>query len=137
MKIRKRYIWAFILCCYFAAVLMICLAKPEDIPTIQISFFGIPTDKIAHFLMFLPYPAIAYAVFRPAEGNRWRHIAVLAAIFAAGLGLAMGTERLQGLSEYRSYEIEDFYADVLGMELSAFITALHIIFLKNKHKTDR
>lgn len=137
MKIRKRHIWAFILCCYFAAVLMICLAKPQYIPSMSRSFWGIPADKIAHFLMFLPYPAIAYAVFRPVEGSRWRHIAVLAAIFATGLGLAMGTERLQGLSEYRSFEIEDFYADVLGMELSAFITALHIIFIKDKHKTDR
>ena len=57
---------------------------------------------------------------------------VLFAVFATGIGLAMGTEQLQGLSEYRSYEIEDFYADILGMECSTFLTALCIIFRKDR-----
>ena len=80
--------------------------------------------------MFFPYPIIAYRTFRPAFSSRWAHLLVLAAIFAAGTGIAMGTERLQGMSEYRSFEMEDFYADILGMECSAVITALCIIFRK-------
>lgn len=57
---------------------------------------------------------------------------VLFAVFAIGIGLAMGTEQLQSLSEYRSYEVEDFYADIFGMECSAFLTALYIIFRKDR-----
>ena len=132
MKLKKRYIWAFILCCYFAVVLTLCLVKPQQIPTLDRTILGIPADKVAHFLMFLPYPAIAYIAFRPSEGRKWRHLLVLIAVFATGTALAMGTEQLQGLSQYRSYEITDFYADVLGMECSALLTALYIIFKKDK-----
>lgn len=130
MKSNKRYIWALVLCCYFAAVLMVCLARPEQIPSLSRSLWGIPVDKIGHFLMFLPYPVIAYTAFKPTYPGRWQHILVLLAVFAVGVGLAMGTEHLQGLSEYRSYEIEDFYADILGMECSALVIFLYIIFRK-------
>ncbi|MBO5815184.1 MAG: VanZ family protein [Bacteroidales bacterium] len=133
MKHRKRYIWAVILCCYFAAVIFLCLARPQHIPAVQTMIWGIPTDKIAHFLMFLPYPVIAYIAFRPSGERKWAHLLVLTAVFAVGIGMAIGTERLQGLADYRSYEIEDFYADVFGMECSSLITALYIII--KKHKT--
>ena len=132
MKLNKRHIWGFILCCYFVAVLVLCLAPPQQIPGLHMAFWGIPADKIIHFLMFFPYPAIAYIAFRPAEGRKWRHILVLLAVFCAGIGIAMGTEMLQSLSKYRSYELTDFYADVFGMECCAFITALFIIFKKNQ-----
>lgn len=132
MKLKNRYIWAVILCCYFAVVLILCLARPQSIPSLERVIFGLPADKIAHFIMFLPYPFIAYTAFKPSEGKKWRHILVLAAVFATGVGIAMGTERLQGLSDYRSYEIEDFYADILGMECSALATFLYIICKKDK-----
>lgn len=135
MKLKKRYIWTIILCCYFAAVLTLCLVRPEHMPTLERSILGIPADKIAHFLMFLPYPVIAYTAFKPSEGGKWRHLMILIAVFAVGIGLAMGTEQLQGLSEYRSYEIEDFYADVFGMECSALLTGLYIIFKKKTKLT--
>ena len=132
MKLKKRHIWAVVLCCYFAVILMLCLARPQHMAVLERSLWGIPMDKIAHFLMFLPYSTIAYIAFRPETGKKWRHLLVLLAVLAIGTGLAMGTEQLQGLSEYRSYEIEDFYADVIGMECSALVTALYIIFKKDK-----
>lgn len=130
MKLKQRHIWLCILCIYFGAVLTVCLIRPESLPEVQPDLWGIPIDKVAHFLMFFPYPIIAYRTFRPTFSSRWIHLLVLAAIFAAGTGIAMGTERLQGMSEYRSFEMEDFYADILGMECSAVITALCIIFRK-------
>lgn len=132
MNIEGRHIWFGILCVYFAAVLFLCLMRPESIPQISLDLWGIPTDKAAHFLMFFPYPVIAYITFRPESNRKVLHLMVLIAVFATGIGIAMGTEQLQGLSEYRSYEITDFYADVLGMECSAFLTALFIIFRKER-----
>lgn len=130
MKLERRHIWFGILCVYFAAVLLLCLLRPESFPEASIYIWGIPLDKIAHFLMFLPYTVIAYIAFKPESERKWIHLLVLLAVFAAGILLAMGTEKLQGLSEYRSYEITDFYADVFGMECSAFLTFLYIIFKK-------
>ena len=132
MKLGGRYIWIGILCVYFATVLVLCLIRPEYIPDAEIRIWGIPADKILHFLMFLPYPVIAYTAFRPESGRKWLHLLVLLAVFAVGIGLAMATEKLQGLSEYRAYEVTDFYADVLGMECCSIATALYIIFRKEK-----
>ena len=132
---RTRTISLILFCIYIIAVAYLCFAKPEDMPSVEISFFGLPIDKVAHFLMFLPYPCIAYTAFMPAECGRTRHLMVLIAVLAAGTGLAMGTERLQGLSEYRSYEIGDFYADVIGMAVSGIITAVYIITRKDKTDT--
>lgn len=130
MKLERRHIWYGILCVYFAAVLLLCLIRPESLPEAGLDLWGIPLDKIAHFLMFFPYPVIAYIAFKPESKRKWIHLLILFAVFTAGLFLAIGTEKLQGLSEYRSYEITDFYADVFGMECSAFLTFLYIIFKK-------
>lgn len=132
MKLEGRYIWIGILCAYFAAVMVLCLIRPEYIPDVEIRIWNIPADKILHFLMFLPYPAIAYIAFRPENRRKWLHLLVLLAVFAAGIGLAMTTEKLQGLSEYRAYEVTDFYADILGMECCTIATALYIIFRRDK-----
>ena len=112
--------------------MFLCLMRPGTIPEMSSELWGIPMDKIAHFLMFFPYPVIAYITFKPDDRRNWPHLLVLLAVFSTGIGLAMGTEKLQGLSEYRSYEVTDFYADVLGMELSTFLVALYIIFRKKR-----
>lgn len=137
MKWNNRYVWILVLCCYFAAVLVLCLAHPLQIQVPDRRILDIPIDKIVHFLMFFPYPVIAYTAFKPARYGKWRHIMVLITIFCTGVGLAMSTERLQGLSGYRSYEITDFYADVIGMECSALMIALCIIFKKEKREDNR
>lgn len=134
MRIRERYIWIGILCLYFILVLALCLLRPETIPQFRPELWGIPTDKIAHFLMFLPYPTIAYMTFRPQGGRKSTHILVLLTVFAAGVMLAFGTEHIQGISAYRSYEIEDFYADVLGMECSVLLTSIYILLKKKTYK---
>lgn len=136
MKLRKRYIWILVLCVYFAAVMALCLIKPYPIPELSREIWGIPLDKIVHFLMFFPYPIIAYIAFKPEDGRKWQHLLVLFALFTVGIGLAIGTEHLQGLTKHRSYDINDFYADVLGMECSAFLTALYILFRRSKRRKD-
>jgi len=130
MRLRKRHISLIAFCVYIAAVAYICFSKPEALPDFRPDLFGIPFDKIVHFLMFTPYPPLAYLAFRPSDEKKWLHLAILTVIFFTGTGLAMGTEKLQGFSEYRSFEMEDFYADVLGMEFSTLITAIFIIFKK-------
>ena len=58
-------------------------------------WFGIPKDKIAHFLMFFPYPALITLVFCKAGWSPVKFIGFLLAVLAgavlltaAGLGLA-------------------------------------------------
>jgi len=104
--------------------------KPDDIPTIDPYLWGIPVDKIAHFAMFFPYPFLAYAAFQPHGRRRYVHFIVLLIVVIVGAGLAVGTEQIQGMLEYRSYDIADYMADMIGIGSSAFIIALYVLFRK-------
>lgn len=130
MKIRKRYIWLVILFIYICSVAYLCFMKPDDIPTIDPYLWGIPVDKIAHFAMFFPYPFLAYAAFQPHCRRRYLHFIVLLIVVIVGAGLAVGTEQIQGMLEYRSYDIADYMADMIGIGSSAFIIALYVLFRK-------
>ena len=130
MKIRKRYIWLVILFIYICSVAYLCFMKPDDIPTIDPYLWGIPVDKIAHFAMFFPYPFLAYAAFQPDSRRRYVHFIVLLIVVIVGAGLAVGTEQIQGMLEYRSYDIADYMADMIGIGSSAFIIALYVLFRK-------
>lgn len=130
MKISERHIWIALLCIYIAAIAYLCFMCPDDMPEIRPDLWGIPIDKVMHFIMFFPYPVLAYAAFRPAAGKRMVHLAVLVIILVTGAGVALGTEHIQGLIEYRGYDMKDFYADMIGMSCSALLTSLYILTIK-------
>lgn len=130
MNIGKRHIWIIALCVYVITVVYLCLMRPDDMPQVLLDIFGIPIDQIVHFIMFFPFPMLAYGAFRPAGMKVRIHLLVLLTILAVGAGIAMGTEQLQGLSAYRSYEITDFYADMLGMTVSALLTVVFLLIKK-------
>lgn len=127
MRIRKRYIWIAALCIYFIAVAYLCFMKTDEIPTLRPFLWGIPTDKLAHFLMFFPYPVLFYAAFQPFGRKKMFHFLVIMSALATGAGIALITEHIQGLLEYRSYDMIDFQADFLGMACSAFFVFLYIL----------
>lgn len=124
---RRRYIAAIVLCVYIAAVAVLCFIRQDNAPSVNFTFLGIASDKIAHFLMFLPFTPIAYAAFRPDSRRIMPHLLVLLAVMMAGAGLAAGTERIQAALEYRSGDIIDFAADMAGMAAGCIFTVIHII----------
>lgn len=133
MKISRRHIAFIVFCLYLASVAVLCFADPADMNTESFSIFGIEADKVAHFLMFLPYPVLAYLTFENSDSGKARAIICLATITLTGTAVAIGTEYLQGMTEYRSYDIKDFAADCAGL-LSGSLIILTYILLK---KTDR
>lgn len=130
MKIQRRHTWIALLCIYIAAIAYLCFMRTDDMPEIRPDLWGIPIDKIMHFIMFFPYPVLAYASFRPAGRKRIVHLAVLTIVLVTGAGVAIGTEHIQGLIEYRGYDIKDFYADMVGMSCSSLLTCVYILTLK-------
>ena len=86
-------------------------------------------DKIVHFCMFAPYPELAFQTFHVKDGI-WRELALLAVLAVTGLAVALGTEQLQGMTGYRSYEIADFYADSIGLATGAALILIRIAFRK-------
>lgn len=103
---------------YLLAVAFLCFMHVDKLPEVQKFFFGIPTDKLAHFLMFLPFPILAYLAYDHLT-NKLGHAALFAlATLILGSLLAYGTEYIQGKLPYRSMDINDFKADMLAIAIS-------------------
>lgn len=129
---NRRHIAAIVLCVYIAAVAVLCFIRQDNAPSVSFTLFGIASDKIAHFLMFLPFTMIAYAAFRPDSRRLMPHLLVLLAVVLSGAGLAAGTERIQAALEYRSGDIMDFAADMAGMAAGCIFTVIFIISTDRK-----
>ena len=128
---RKPYIALF--CIYLAAVAVACFFKPTDMPDLSTrTFLGIPIDKILHFIMFLPYPVLSSMAFIETGRNIWRNLATLCVIAITGIGVAYGTEAIQSMSGYRSYEIKDLYADTVGITTGSVITVIYLTSIRLK-----
>ena len=91
---RKQRILAILLfILYLCAVAYCCFGRFKDLPQIgQDSLWGIPMDKVVHFIIFFPFPILCYAAFRPKSEKGWRIALAVAIIFVIGCAVAAGTE---------------------------------------------
>ena len=114
---RKRNILTLaLLVVYLGMVGWCCFGHFSDLPDIgQDNLFGIPMDKVVHFLMFFPFPIIAIYAFHNSKGRPGRFFVFLAISYFLGMMLAMGTELIQGTTDYRSSDMLDLVADSLGL----------------------
>lgn len=133
MKHRLKVLSIVAFCIYLTAVAVLCFIRPSSLPEMEIkTFLGIPIDKILHFIMFLPYPVLSGMVFISKEQKRHTVIATLFILALTGIGVSYGTEMIQSHTDYRSYEIADFYADIAGIAAGSIITASCLIYTRLK-----
>ena len=109
-------IFPIVFALYVCAVLFCCFWRFESLPEAGRSFLGIPADKVAHFIMFLPWAVLAWLAFSKKN---------LAAIFLLGCVFAALTEAGQSLTTYREGDTLDLLADILG--LAAGFLAIPVI----------
>ena len=129
--LRILYITAF--CIYLAAVGVLCFIRPSSLPEMEIkTFLGLPIDKVLHFLMFLPYPILSGLVFINREQKIPGITAIMLILASTGIGVAYGTEMIQAQTEYRSYEIADFYADMTGIAAGVILAVSYIAYTRLK-----
>ena len=113
---------------YLAAIAFLCFMHVDKIPDIQKTMLGIPTDKIAHFIMFLPFPILTYLAYDHVTNKAWSAILFSLLTFLVGTAIAAGTEYVQGLLPYRSRDIADLKADLLALFISTVAVFLVDIF---------
>ena len=77
-----------------------CFAKPDDLPSMTFDWFGLPADMIAHFLMFIPFPVLAYFAFVPERYGKSRKFLCMMAIAFTAAAMALATEKVQELLGY-------------------------------------
>lgn len=121
-KIRKFYVVLLVL--YLAAVAWLCFGCFDNAPSIQESFLGIPTDKLVHFSMFLPFPIIARGLFIGITKKPIHSLLLILGLFLVGCVIAGGTELGQGLTDYRSADPKDFLADGIGLAVGAIVALI-------------
>ena len=130
MKLKVRHISFIILCIYIAAVAFLCFMKTDSLPSVDMYFLGIPMDKVVHFMMFAPFPVLAYMTFWPSKAGKGGKLAVLTVIVAVGAGLGKATERIQTMLGYRTGDPADFLSDMTGILTGALVIAAYILFKK-------
>lgn len=127
-----RYIAGILLILYIAAVVVLCFIQTDSLPPMEPEWFGIPVDKIAHFIMFLPYPILTWLVFNNFAKKIWRRVAFAALILFSGLMIAGTTELFQGMTDYRSADIMDLVADGFGITVGMGIVGIITFIARRK-----
>lgn len=131
---KRRHISAALFCLYILAVCLLCFTKGEQLPDIQSIWFGLPADKVAHFIMFLPFTPLAYVTFAPADKGIWRKLTVALTCTAVGIGLAFATERIQGMLGYRAEDTCDMLADISGLTAGALLSIVIVAIQYRKRR---
>lgn len=100
-------------------------------PDIQKEILGIPTDKVVHFIMFLPFVTLCFMAFSFLGKSFRSKLWLVLPVLLAGILFAIGIEIGQSLTSYRTGDSMDFVADALGLCVSTIITII-LVFLKKK-----
>ena len=122
MNKRLKILFQIAFGVYVVAVLMLCFGHFDNTPSLPTTFLGIPTDKVAHFCMFLPFPILAFLAFDKYTETPKSTLLFSSLTFVAGVLLALGTEWGQThLTSYRTGEPWDLAADLLALLLGTLV----------------
>lgn len=106
---------------YIFAVMYLCFANFNKLPNVPREFWGIPTDKIAHFCMFFPFPILGFFAYDHMTNTPLQAFGAIISILAIGGIFAGLTELVQGTMPYRTMDVHDYHADLLALGISAAI----------------
>lgn len=113
---------------YVAAVAWLCFGTFKPDPSIPRTIFNIPTDKVVHFLMFLPFPILGTIAFD--FRSWWRALSIMTIL--ANLA-AFTFEQLQSrITTVRITDPTDLNANFLGISLGLLIAIIIGLAIRRK-----
>ncbi|MBR1926668.1 MAG: VanZ family protein [Bacteroidales bacterium] len=128
---KRDRIFQILFLAYLGMVLWCCFGHFDNLPKVQRHVLGIQTDKVVHFIMFLPFVFLGYLSFASITKKRSGAALLAFAVFLVGILMAVATEKAQSLTTYRSGDVMDFVADAGGLAL-AFLCVLALILLRKR-----
>lgn len=134
MRTFRTNIMAIAFCLYLVTVASLCFLHGDDIPRVTGTWFGMPADKVAHFLMFLPFLPLSFLAIRNKNRQFLASMLILSVLAVIGCGTAYLTEIIQDKLTYRSYDIKDFMSDCGGLAAGYILITL---WLTIKHSIKR
>lgn len=97
-------VWAFF-------ILVGCIMNVSQFPKLYLNWFSFGIDKLAHFVLFGTQALLLNIAWVHYQKNKFWYL--IGAIISAVYGILI--EQLQGtFFIYRTYELEDMYANCLG-----------------------
>lgn len=134
MTRRQRIIARILFVVYLVAVAWLCFGHFDSMPDVPRDWWGIPMDKIVHFVMFFPFPILAYIAFDRFTDKWWTSVLFVLVTFGVGALLAAGTEIGQArLTTYRSGDPNDWKADLLALGISSVLVLCIDLWKQRKH----
>ena len=122
MSKKQKIAFRILFFLYMAGVLVLCFGRFDSAPEIPWTFLGIPNDKLAHFVMFFPFPILAFLAFDQFTETPRQTLLFSGVTLLVGILVALVTEWGQAhLTEYRSGDPWDFLADFLALLLSTLV----------------
>lgn len=127
---KRTVLFRILTVVYLAVIAVLCFANFGSNREVPLTLFGLPTDKIVHFLMFLPFPFLAFFSFPLRKAGVMKSLLLVIGLFAMGCLLACGTEYIQSKLPYRTMDPNDFRADAAGLICGSVTTFLIRLFSK-------
>ena len=115
---------------YLIAIAFLCFISGDNIPVVRSTFLGFPTDKVAHFIMFLPFPILAFLSTDWKISKVWKNALLIFCILVVGCGIASLTEYIQSFTPTRTADVKDLYADMMSLGLSSIFVFFVTLFKK-------
>lgn len=124
---KTQRIWARVLLgLYILAILVLCFANFSSVPNVQETILGIPMDKLVHFLMFFPFPFLAYFAFDKHTETVRATLIFTGITLVIGCIFATATELGQArLTTWRSGDPKDLVSDFAALVLASVV----VVFL--------
>lgn len=133
MKV-KNIIMPLLFCLYLAGVALLCFMHEEAFPHVSKTIFGFPAEEVAHFTMFLPFLPLSYFTFRKKRQSKFVKFIILTLLLSLGAGTAYLTEIIQEHLGYRSYDMNDFQTDCMGLGVGYILITIGIFLGKSRKR---
>ena len=128
MKKNLLILFRILLAVYLICLCILCFGNFSGIPQIEEKILGFDPDKVVHFLMFFPFPILAWLAMERHPSGPWPALGLTLLLFLTGCAIAAGTEIGQHFLPWRTSDPKDFRADTLALALSAFIVFVKMLF---------
>ena len=127
MRKNVLILFRILLVLYLVCMGLLCFGYFPGMPQIERRILGLDPDKVVHFLMFLPFPVLAWLASGHLLAGARSAFRLSLLLFLAGCILAAGTEIGQYFLPYRSADPKDLLADGAALALSSL--AVFIVML--------
>ncbi len=122
---RRVFLVLFVL--YMGVLIYLYFGKFPSFLKLPRTILDIPSDKVGHFLMFLPYPFLAHGSSFTGK-RKWRDLLF---VHLSGIVIAFVFELLQStLVSYRTTDPWDLVANIASISLATLILSIVDLFKK-------